>query len=496
MSHKTTLRRFTLALRQLTLAACFLILTQSSATFAQISLLQDDAFCGDCCEHDLQFFSPVDFDFDCQPIRKDCGWTFRYDKLNWAMTGERVAVGDPNEIVFSEIIYTDAIVNRQDFTTTDLTAVDLQYMIVNGLQDVAPTADFAWGERYEFGRFDGDSGWEISILDGPEVNVSNTFGSGATQVGFGSVHVNFSVPDNYLLGWRDYEGVGVETDGFVGRSAVFGGPNEGATGGDDFVDDLDGDGADGFGTIDIDGDDTIDGVVVDRDDLHLFNIRYNQLTIRNTTETQGFEMMKIYRLSNKHKMTSKKGDRVSIGYGMRFLRLRDEFSFNGVSDVLGAHFFNTSTENQLVGPQLRAQWKSQRGRWMWDFDGRAFLAYNITDTDQAGSLGLDALDALGIVVTPGLAPGGENRLISAQPTTYAIGRRNDEFSPTIELRANLSYSFTSAISARLGYTGIFVDNISRAAAVTSYSIPNPTLLPAGQQDIFINGANFGFDVVY
>ena len=45
-----------------------------------------------------------------------------------------------------------------------------QYIIQNGLQDVVPDAEFGWGERYEFGLRDDGHEWQISVLDGPEVN--------------------------------------------------------------------------------------------------------------------------------------------------------------------------------------------------------------------------------------------------------------------------------------------------------------------------------------
>jgi len=500
---KITLRQFALGL-----AACFLIAAQSTPATAQPGLLQDDAFCGDCCEHDLQFFSPVDFDFECQPIKKDCGWTFRYDKLSWAMTGERVAVGNPNVQVFSEIIISDALAQSFNATSGPIRSADLQYSIINGLQDVVPTAQFGWGERYEFGRFNGSSGWQFSILDGPEVSVSQVFGTGAQQFGFGSIHVNFSTPANFLLGFRDYGGGGVlvgDAGDFVIPTPTLNGPGivPGNEAPGNFIDDLDGDGIEGFNFIvgDVDGDGMIDddeiiGIAVDLDDLHLFNVTFDQVSLRNTTETQGIELMKTTRLSNGNRMKKNQNRHFDIGYGVRFLRLRDQFSFNGTSPLMGTMQFTTEAENQLVGPQLRAQWSTQQGRWGWNFDGRAMLAYNITDSDQVGSYGLDNVDALGIVINPGLAPGAFNRLISAQPNTFSYGRRDDEFSPTVEVRAELSYQITGAIAARLGYTGIFIDNISRGASITNYSLPDFGFLQGGQQDIFINGANFGFDVVY
>ena len=157
MTVKNTLRQFVLALRQLalgqlTLAACFMLAAQSATVYGQFG---QDA--NTLIEHDLQFFSPVDFDFDDQPIQKSSGWTFRYDKLSWAMTGERIAVGNPNAVVLSEAVFPGN-------AGADQGTPPPQFQIINGLQDVPPTAAFSWGERYEIGRLENGSGWMIGIL--------------------------------------------------------------------------------------------------------------------------------------------------------------------------------------------------------------------------------------------------------------------------------------------------------------------------------------------
>ena len=52
-----------------------------------------DAFCDVNCYHEQQWFAPVDFDFDCMPIERECGYYFSAEKLSWATSGERVPVG-------------------------------------------------------------------------------------------------------------------------------------------------------------------------------------------------------------------------------------------------------------------------------------------------------------------------------------------------------------------------------------------------------------------
>ncbi len=448
----------------------------------------------------MQFFSPANLDFDCYPMRKDCGLFFRYDKLNWAITGDRVAVGNPNVTVLSEAVFpgnpanTPGGAGAQGFPPA-------QYQIINGLQDVPPTANFGWGERYEFGKFKKGVGWTIGILDGPEVNSSFTIGAGPEQSGFGSVHVNFATPAGFLLGIRDYQTQTINAANFVtAQNPVTNGPGGAADG---LGDDIDSDAIPVFFFFGVDT--NTNGVIdpaevtgngVDFGDLHLFNITFDQVSLRNTTETHGIELMKTHRLSNGHRLEKKRNRHFDIGYGVRFLRIRDRFSFSGTSPLLGTMDFTTEAENQLVGPQLRLQWAGERGRWGMNFDSRVMLAYNITDSDQVGTYGLDNTDVLGVVINPGLAPGALNRPLIAQPNAFSYGRRDDEFSPTVEVRAEMSYQFTSSIAVRLGYTGIFIDNISRGASITNYSLPDFGFLPGGKQDIFINGGNIGFDVVY
>lgn len=469
------------------LAACILFAAYSVPAQAQF----EGMYSGD-----MQFFSPVDLDFDNQAIRKNSGYFFRFDKLSWAMTGERISVGNPDAIVLSELVYPGNV--GADF---DLPA-PAAYTIINGLQDVPPTADFGWGERYEFGIQENGSGWAIGIIDGPEINTTASFGAGPESTGFGSVHVNFATPPGYLLGWRDYQVQTINGENFVvGQNQVVTGPGGVADG---IPDDINGNALPVFfffgidfnadGTID---DDEVTGNGVDFGDAYQFNITFDQVGIRNTSETQGIELMKTHRLSNGHRLEKNREKHFDIGYGVRFLRLRDRFQFDGTSPLLGTMNFATEAENQLVGPQIRARWMSQRGRMTWSFDGRCMLAYNVTDADQVGSFGLDNVDpATGLVINEGLSPGSLNRPLLAQPNGFSYGRRDNEFSPTIEIRADASYQITSAIAARLGYTGIFIDNISRGASITNYTLPDFGFLAGGQQDIFINGVNFGFDVVY
>jgi hypothetical protein len=519
-----------------------------------------DPFCDACCDHDMQLFAPVDFDFDCLPIRDDCGFFFNYSRLAWTSTGERTTIGVRGQTDQSEVMYQQNVATEGDQPAT--------YTIQNGIQDAPPNSDFAFGHRYELGYFKGNNGWLMGILDGPMVTSQETYGfqelvipntlplytqaetpiGATTQIlnflpslapflvdgltlavpraqvvanggagsadlstsrnGFGSVHVNFETPPDFLRGFRDYQiGVGPVSNG-AGRTVQINQVTFQATNGivsafqisgaqttqfaDGLPDDLDGDGNFGFNLVFIDNDgdgifgdgDVLIALGADNDDLHRFNIRFNTLSVRNTTETNGFELMRTHELDNSYLPKKEQRNQFSIAYGARYFEVDDAFTWDGDMDWLGRAYQSTRADNQIVGPQIRARWLHQRRRFSFALDGRCLFGYNITDVKQRGLLFEDAL------------PGAPNRSIMAQPTAVAYGRQDNEFSPMAEMRAELRYQITGAFAARLGYTGIFVDNISRASELVRYRLPDLGLLEGGKQNIFINGVDFGVEAVY
>lgn len=497
-----------------------------------------DAFCDTCCEHDLQFFAPVDFDYNCNPIERECGWFFNYSRLYWTLSGERTTIGAPGLIVDSEQVFAQ--------NPFDLGVAASPYPIINGIQDAPPNADWGWGHRYEFGYEEGGNGWLIGVLDGPRqsssevygfqeltipgqvpvsnqltdpnfagtnVNVTGFFLSGAyvngaytttTQNGFGSVHVNFEVTPDLLLGFRDYHVNGPNNE----ASPTLNGPwiqlNQITTANgvvtafglqinvDGIVDDVDGDGETfGFVFTDVNANgvfdedtDVIIGTFVDHGDLYRFNTRFTTLTVRNHTNTDGIEVMRTLELDNSHLPVKEQRNRFEIAYGARYLKIDDGFAWDGDLDVMGRTYQSTDADNNIVGPQVRARWTHQRHRLNFALDGRFAFGYNVQNLKQRGGIGQQN------------TPGALNRSVLLQPTSFAYGRQDNDFSPLAELRADVRYQFTGAIAARLGYTGMFVDNITRASQIVRYRLPDMGISEGGQQNMFINGVDFGFEAVY
>ena len=153
---------------------------------------------------------------------------------------------------------------------------------------------------------------------------------------------------------------------------------------------------------------------------------------------------------------------------------------------MGFSFWDTRVDNHMVGPQILANWSHRRDRIGFDLNGRMMFAYNVQNFDQDVALGED------------LIPGQYNRSLYLTPTVADHGKQENFFSPTIELRAQASYHLTSALALKLGYTAIFVDNISRSANQVRYELPRMGFRDdqAGEQYIFINGVNAGAELTF
>ncbi len=528
------------------IAALLLATLLATAAEAQGPLVSE--FDGLYDGHDLQFFRPTDLDFEGRPFRRDAGFFFRYDKLSWSFTGERTRVGldefssattNPVRVFDDGGILVPSDPMDPDSDPIFLPGVEVILAApqrMNALSTAPPDSAFAWGERYEFGHFQDDDGWLIGILDGPEARSNVTFGYGFTPLDetstggisggagpglesrfpggpdqlinpLGSVLVVFNVPTltdingNEVLdifgnpiglmhGYIDFmEGVGEGPAGAPGGVSQGDRLTDGVADGDGIADDIDRDGqfgSNGFDTEDPGEEPDVlgGGTPHDLGDLVPLPTSWQTLQVRNFTETQGIEIMKTYRLPNKHRMAKHQNNNVVISYGARYLRLNDNFILNGEGGVLGTSSIDTLIENHIVGPQIAMSWQHQRGKFLWDFNGRCLFGYNVQNWGQTAALGED------------LVPGQVNSPLFFGPTYSTHGRQDNDFSPVAEMRVQLSYQLTNALALKLGYNALLVDNIRRAAQQIDYTLPNVGLLDGGTSEIFINGVNFGFEAVY
>jgi hypothetical protein len=308
------------------------------------------------------------------------------------------------------------------------------------------------------------------------------------------VPVLFETPPGYLLGFRDYlnfiSGAAVGTQGgpflYVGN---YGLTAEGDIDDDPEIiffrlaDDIDGDFEPGAGI----GIDPLTGEIflfTDFEDLHEFNIFFDNVFVRSNTETDGVELMWSHQLTNNHYMAKHQNNRLTVSGGARFLRMYDQFRVDAEGSILHGSFWDTSFTNQIVGPQVAMKWENQRQRWRLSADTRFMFGYNVADWDQIGLTGF------------GLVPGALNQPLYARPTAFSHGLREQEFSPVAELRVQASYHIWKAAALKFGYTGSYIGNIRRAAPSVRYRLPDMGYVRTDGEDFLINGFDLGIELVY
>ena len=333
---------------------------------------------------------------------------------------------------------------------------------------------------------------------------------------FGDIYVHFEYEAGLMHGWVDI--LSQETGGEAGDSdqetnyRLTDSDGDGIIDGDGIADDVDRDGQfgpDGFAEdgvglgppetglkpdfgpphVDYPVEEPEQGeiasnLVPDYDDLVELPTNFGLLTVRSYVNMDGIELMRTHILSNRRYMAKKQNNQLFLAYGARYLRFSDEFNVDGSGGVLGYSHWYTSIVNNLVGPQVSLRWQNQRGRWSTSVQGRGMLGYNISNWKQNGGIGLN------------LVRGHYNQPLYLNPTTFEHGQSRGDLSPLAELRLDASYQISKAVAFRVGYTGFFVANIRRAHSGVKYYLPMMGFREGNRETVFVNGANFGFEVNY
>jgi len=210
-------------------------------------------------------------------------------------------------------------------------------------------------------------------------------------------------------------------------------------------------------------------------------VRFDLVSIRNEVTTWGVELNYIYRMHPNHH-----GGIFELFFGARYLEFNEQFDVEAIGGTLDESAWYTSADNHIVGPLLGLRWFRKGDRWTWSTQGSFTAGLNRQNLFQNGFLG--------------------SHLDPTTPTQFAISRMGpsrfthtayiDEFSPIVEVRVDFSYQVTSAISARVGWTGMWIDNIARASNIIDYEVPlmGFDLSRNAVDYVFINGVTFGVEV--
>ncbi|MEX0937509.1 MAG: BBP7 family outer membrane beta-barrel protein [Pirellulales bacterium] len=406
-------------------------------------------------DHDWKLFAPADLGMYGEDAHAPEGFYFTYERVLWNFSRPVMRPTGSRAGEFFAILFTG-----DEFDAPD------PYQLSNAIGTSVPEADFGWGNRFELGYMVDDRGWLLGVLGDVNTDYTMQFGEfgvnpGTNPAGTGSVAILFDDPLNTMLGFVDFED-----------------PFAAGDGPDGFADDLDDDGIHGWDGFDADGNGVPDTLApTDYDDLRTLLPTFEEVLVRNLAETSGVELMRAHRLDPLHY-----GGVVEFYYGARFLQFDEDYLVSGIGGTLSDSNWDTTAQNNMVGPQVATRYINRRGRWTLDLEGRFFAAYNIQNLEQKGIIG-----SL-------LVPSGLNQPLFLNPTTFFHTRTDKHFSPFVELRLETSYQLTKAVALTVGYTAMYADKVARASDYVKYRLPDMGLRSERPQDMFTNGVNFGIEI--
>lgn len=384
---------------------------------------------------DMQPFAPAEMSTYGGGYRPNEGFFFSFDgTLWWIMPPDKTLIGDPTT---RRVVIFEQIADADADGSVDDDFTPEKVVEFSTLDTGFLGAKPVGGNRYDFGYVDGHHGWLGSAC---------TLFSQNQRLHASDAHVVFD-------------------------DAPFGGEGERHLQG--YIDP--------------------DGLVVD--DLP---VRFDELIADNQVKTWGIELNYLYRMHPNHY-----GGIFELFLGARYLEFDERFTVQGLEFIadpltepasgLGDSLWRSDAENHIVGPQIGGRWFRKTGRWTWSTEGRFFAGFNSQNIRQRGTLGSNLDPQLIESTDPPLPMAIRNM----SPTTFNHTRHFREWSPAAELRVDLRYQLTRAVSARVGWTGMWIDGIARASNLIDYSIGQDSAMGItgnNNQDLFMHALSVGIEL--
>lgn len=168
--------------------------------------------------------------------------------------------------------------------------------------------------------------------------------------------------------------------------------------------------------------------------------------------------------------------------GVRYMEFNDQIEFEGIGGTLDGSFWRTEAENHIIGPQIGARYFKIAGRWMLNAEGRFTAGFNSQNVHHHSRLQV-------------LAPTTNGFPEAFTGSNVTSSDYQNEWAPLVEVRVELRYLLTRAISLRAGWTGTWADGIARSPGLTDYSLPTMGIdMTRNRDDLFIHGLTFGVDL--
>jgi hypothetical protein len=214
-------------------------------------------------------------------------------------------------------------------------------------------------------------------------------------------------------------------------------------------------------------------------------VKFTTVYVQNKSRIGGVEALWMYRPNQ-----LATGGTAEFMLGGRYFELKDQFWVDAEGGTLADSYWNTTSHNEIGGPEIAMRLYQPIGRFAISAEGRFTAGVNSQQVKQDGILG-STLEANQAATAP--VP----YLFSA--TGFQHSQSWVEFSPMLEFRVEAHVQITNLIAFKAGYTGIWVDNVVRAADMVDYTVPSMGITTANngnRQSVYMGGVNIGVEVNY
>ena len=213
-------------------------------------------------------------------------------------------------------------------------------------------------------------------------------------------------------------------------------------------------------------------------------VDFRTVYVQNKSRLAGIEALYLYRMTE-----LALGGQLEFTAGGRYFELKDQFWVDARGGNLTDSYWNTTSHNEIGGPEIGARYYQPYGRFGISAEGRFTAGINSQSVLQTGIIGS------GLVAGQNAYP--QPTLLSS--TTFSNSTHWVEFSPIVELRVEAHMQLTNMIALKAGYTGLFVNNTVRAADMVNYELSNTTTmgitraLNGNLQPMYAQGLNLSIE---
>ena len=221
---------------------------------------------------------------------------------------------------------------------------------------------------------------------------------------------------------------------------------------------------------------------------------FGSIYVQDKSRMDGVEALYIYRPSE-----CPFGGNLEFMAGGRYFELKDQFWVDARGGNLTDSYWNTQSHNEIAGPEIGLRWYQPYGRFGISAEGRFTAGLNAQSVFQDGVLA-SSLVANQNANTTTILPNG-NVVATQYPTlmnatSFSHSTHWIEFSPIAELRVEAHMQLTNIIAVKAGFTGMFVNNVVRAADMVDYTLPTMGItrnLNGNLQPVWATGLTLGVE---